>query len=404
MRFFYKVQKKNGEIMSGYLDSGDRYALAKQIREGGDLPLVVREAPIALATPAAVNAFLSHVSLREKVIFVKNLSGMLFAGLPLSRALSVLERQSGNPALKKILASVLKDIDRGQALSDSFEKFPKVFPQILVSMVRSGEESGNLPKVLAEVGANMEKSYILTKKVKGAMTYPLVIITAVVAVGTAMFIFVVPTLTKTFTELGAELPATTRAIVSLSDFLQNHFLLALSCLFGAGTLLFFLTKISIFRRALDFFWIKLPVIKDIAIPMNVARACRTISSLLSSGVAMVRAISIARDVVQNVHYKEALARGMDEVEKGVTLSQVFKEREKLFTPMAGEMLAVGEETGRLSDMLLQIADFYEADVDNKTKNLSTIIEPLLMLLVGAGVGFFALSMLSPLYSILDKIK
>ena len=335
MRFFYKVQKKNGEIMSGYLDSGDRYALAKQIREGGDLPLVVREAPIALATPAAVNAFLSHVSLREKVIFVKNLSGMLFAGLPLSRALSVLERQSGNPALKKILASVLKDIDRGQALSDSFEKFPKVFPQILVSMVRSGEESGNLPKVLAEVGANMEKSYILTKKVKGAMTYPLVIITAVVAVGTAMFIFVVPTLTKTFTELGAELPATTRAIVSLSDFLQNHFLLALSCLFGAGTLLFFLTKISIFRRALDFFWIKLPVIKDIAIPMNVARACRTISSLLSSGVAMVRAISIARDVVQNVHYKEALARGMDEVEKGVTLSQVFKEREKLFTPMAG---------------------------------------------------------------------
>ena len=404
MRFFYKVQKKNGEIMSGYLDSGDRYALAKQIREGGDLPLVVREAPIALATPAAVNAFLSHVSLREKVIFVKNLSGMLFAGLPLSRALSVLERQSGNPALKKILASVLKDIDRGQALSDSFEKFPKVFPQILVSMVRSGEESGNLPKVLAEVGANMEKSYILTKKVKGAMTYPLVIITAVVAVGTAMFIFVVPTLTKTFTELGAELPATTRAIVSLSDFLQNHFLLALSCLFGAGTLLFFLTKISIFRRALDFFWIKLPVIKDIAIPMNVARACRTISSLLSSGVAMVRAISIARDVVQNVHYKEALARGMDEVEKGVTLSQVFKEREKLFTPMAGEMLAVGEETGRLSDMLLQIADFYEADVDNKTKNLSTIIKPLLMLLVGAGVGFFALSMLSPLYSILDKIK
>jgi len=218
-----------------------------------------------------------------------------------------------------------------------------------------------------------------------------------------MFAFVVPTLAKTFKELGVELPASTKFIITLGNFFSDHLILSLLMIIGGGAGIFFLLKAKFMAKYVDFVVIRLPIIGNIAKELNTARTARTISSLLLSGVSITRAIEITEDVVQNVYYKAVLIKARDAVEKGAPFSQVFTQNLNLYPVMMSEMIQVGEETGNLSDMLLQIALFYEEQIEQKTKDLSTIIEPILMIIIGAAVGFFAISMITPLYSILDTI-
>lgn len=219
-----------------------------------------------------------------------------------------------------------------------------------------------------------------------------------------MLIFVVPTLTKIFKDLGTALPPTTQFVILISDAAKNHpilFLLGTALLIGIPVTLF---RMKRFARLADTVTLRLPVIGLIARKMNTARTTRTLSSLLSAGVEMTRAIEITKDVVQNSYFKNVLEKASTTVQKGGTLSEVFKAETKLYPVMVGEMIAVGEETGALTQMLSDVAIFYEDEVDAQTKNLSTIIEPILMLMIGGAVGFFAVSMLSPMYSLLDSLS
>ncbi|MGH7249940.1 MAG: type II secretion system F family protein, partial [Minisyncoccia bacterium] len=322
----------------------------------------------------------------------------------LSRALSVLKKQTKNSKMSNVLNSLTMDINSGETFSSALSKFPNVFSKLFTSMVHAGEESGNLAGALIDIATNLEKSNSLTKKIKGALIYPGVIMSAMVVIGVLMFAFVVPTLAKTFKELGVSLPLATRVLVFMGNFFSSHLLLTFVIIFSVAFCIYMLLRASFMKKYIDFVILKIPVIGNLDREINTARTARTISSLLLSGVSITRAVEITEDVVQNTYYKRVLDEAKDFIEKGAAFSKAFEAHPKLYPIMMSEMIQVGEETGKLSDMLLQIALFYEAEVENKTKNLSTIIEPILMIFIGAGVGFFAISMISPLYSILGSIN
>ncbi len=404
MKFQYKIQTKEGQIQEGVIEAPDRFAVTKQFREQGIIPLMVAEKKGALEINIPfINALFGKIKLSEKIIFTRNLAGMITAGLPLSRALQVLHKQTKNKKFQNIIDELMKNIDKGGTLSDGMAKYPKVFSTLFVSMVRAGEESGKLAPSLAEIGSNLEKSYNLTRKVKGAMTYPAVIVSAMFLIGILMMIYVVPTLTGTFKELNIALPSSTRLVIWISDTLSSSPLLVFLGLFVFVILIRAFVRAERTQPFIDIVVLKIPVIGNIIREMNSARTTRTLSSLLASGVDVTRALQITKDVVQNVHYKRLIQKAVDSVQKGVPISSVFKERVDLYPVMVGEMMEVGEETGKFGDMLLEIASFYEAEVEAKTKDLSTIIEPVLMILIGGAVGFFAVSMITPMYSLMDSI-
>ncbi|MDE2030770.1 MAG: type II secretion system F family protein [Patescibacteria group bacterium] len=404
MKFKYKVQKNGGGVLEGYKEAPDKFSLARDLREQGDTPIYIEESGTKEKTSILKMNFFGRVSLSEKIIFTNNLSGMLTAGLPLTRALLVLQKQNKNQTFNKILNSLIDDINSGNTLSDGMSKYPKVFSSLFVSMVHAGEESGSLPKSLSEVGLNLKKAYDLSKKVKSALIYPVIILCAIILIGVLMMIFVVPTLTKTFKDMGADLPASTKFIIWLSDTVSNHTILFLLFLLSIAAAIILFVKLRATQKYLDYLILRVPVVNNISKEVNTARTARTLSSLLSSGVDMSRALTITKEVVQNIYYKKLISQAITSIEKGSPLSASFKDNTQLYPVMMGEMIEVGEETGNLSKMLLDIANFYESEVDNKTKDLSVIIEPVLMLLIGGAVGFFAVSMISPIYSVMSNIK
>ena len=404
MLFTYSAKSKTGEIMEGTLDAIDRYALSRELRSRGYIPLSITEKEKGFVDKfLKLSDIFSKVKIGEQIVFTKNLSGMIKAGLSLSRALSVLKKQTKNPKLDKILTSIANDINSGETFSSALSKFSDVFSKLFISMVRAGEESGNLAGALSDIGLNLEKSNSLNKKIKGALIYPGVIMSAMVVIGILMFAFVVPTLASTFKELGVVLPLSTRVLIFLGNFFSNNLILTFVIIIGVAFGLFSLFRAQFMAKYIDFAILKIPVINNLAKELNTARTARTISSLLFSGVSLTRALEITEDVVQNIYYKKVLNEAKLAIEKGEPFSKAFEVHIDLYPVMMSEMIQVGEETGKLSDMLREIALFYEEEIENKTKNLSVIIEPVLMIVIGAAVGFFAISMISPLYSILGSI-
>jgi len=404
MRFFYKAQTLEGEIVEGEAEAEDRSALIEHMR--AEKKTLIFLEPIdkkGVEIVARINGFLSRVHLKEKIFFSRNLSIMLSAGLSIARALAILERQSKNEKLKQVLRGLAASITKGSSLEQAMAAYPDVFSALTIAMVKAGEASGSLPESLKIIAQHLEQSYVLQKRVRGALMYPGVIVCTMVAIGIIMMVYVVPTLSATFSELGVSLPITTKIIMGFSDFLRTNgivvFLLFLALL-GVG---FFVIKQKWGKSALQLAFLNIPIIRDLAIKMNVARAARTLASLLQAGVSMLDAVAITQDVVQNMHYKKVLGEARQKIQKGVTLSDVFSAHEKLFPVLVNEMVAVGEETGKLSDMLSEVAKFYEEDVEQFTKNFSTVIEPVLMVVVGAAVGLFAYSMITPLYSVVGSI-
>jgi len=403
MKFKYKEQNKSGQIIEGIKEASDKFFVAKEIRDKGNIPLSIDEYKEAGKFFLSKISLFNKISLSEKIIFTNNLSGMLSAGLALTRALSVLEKQSTNPGMIKVVKSLIDEVNRGGTLSSGMNKFPNVFSSVFISMVRSGEESGGLPRVLSEIGVTLKKTYDLNKKIKGAMIYPSIIIGTIFLIGILMMIYVVPTLTETFKDLGTELPGSTQFIIWLSDSLsENTLAFALIILAIVGGFIAF-ARLKSTQKYFDFLVLHLPIIGNLIKETYAARTTRMMSSLLSSGVDLSKALSITEDVLSNSYYKKVINGAISAIEKGIPLSVSFKDNINLYPVMVGEMIEVGEETGKLSQMLLDVAVFYENEVDDKTKNLSTIIEPVLMVFIGGAVGFFAISMISPMYSIMDTI-
>ena len=401
MKFTYKATNEEGEEYKGEVEVNDRFEVYAHVRKEGGVVVSIEEKRGGLGNinMDRINALISRVKQAEKIIFARNLSAMLSAGLSVSRALDVMERQTKNPKLNEIIHHVKEDISKGDELHAAMERHPKAFPKIMVAMVRAGEESGKLAESLKLVGEQMERVYILQKKIKGAMIYPAIIIVALFGVGMLMMIYIVPTLTQTFEELQVELPTSTKIIIGISDFLANHTFMAFGLIIASVVGFIYALRTDRGRRVFNTVILYIPMIKGIVKEANAARMGRTLSSLLSSGVQVVSAFEITEDVIQNHHFKNVIGEARERIQKGAQISVVFSEHENLYPPLVGELIAVGEETGKLPDMLTEVAQFYEGEVEQKTKNMSTFIEPFLMLIVGGAVGFFAVSMITPIYSV-----
>ena len=401
MKYTYTATNATGEEYTNTIDVKDRFEVYSAVRKEGGTVVSIEDGGggISSLNMERINAMLSRIKPQDLIIFTRNLSAMLSAGLSISRALDVLGRQTKSLKLKAVIKAVKDDIAKGSELHIAMQKSSDAFPPLMIAMVRAGEESGKLAESLKIVGDQLEKTYQLRKKIKGAMIYPAIIVTALLIVGALMMIFIVPTLTQTFEELEVDLPVSTQIIIGISNFLVNNTVIALVLLIGLIVGFIYGLRTTQGRRIWNTVLLYVPLVKGIVKEANAARTARTLSSLLSSGVQVVGAFEITEEVVQNHHFRGVLAEAREKVQKGAQISSVFAEHENLYPPLVGELIAVGEETGKLPDMLVEIAGFYENEVEQKTKNMSTFIEPFLMLVVGGAVGFFAVSMITPIYSV-----
>lgn len=397
----YKATHADGTEYEGVHEATDKFALYRDIKkEGGQVVSVTEEK--TKGTSSFHLPFFGGVKMHDKIIFARNLSSMIEAGLPITRALSIMERQSKGE-LKKVLQKLQEEISRGITLSEAMKLYPNVFSMLFVSMVKAGEESGNLILALKNISNQMEKTYQLNKKIKGAMMYPAVIFSLMAIIGVLMMVYMVPTLTETFKGLGIKLPLSTRIIIALSDAMKNYFLLMIVGVAGIVAGVYYGLRTVKGKRFSDFISLRIPVVGEIVKQVNAARTARTLSALISSGVDIVVAIGVTREVIQNSYYKAVLEETEKTIQKGEQISAIFIEHDDLYPLFVGEMISVGEETGKIGDMLSGVASFYEDEVDQKTKDMSSIIEPVLMIIIGAAVGIFAISMLAPTYSLVDAI-
>lgn len=400
--FIYKAKKISGEEVESRREAVDRFDLARQLRKEGYF-LVSHKKERVKGAGLRLFSLLGRVPLQEKMVFARNLAVMAGAGVSLIRALDILSRQTENKRFSSILTSLGAEIRKGRTLTQAMEDHPKVFSPLFRSMVKSGEASGKLEEALTLVGQQLERDYDLRRKVRGAFIYPAVILVAMVMIGIIMLIYVVPTLLITFEELEVDLPPTTAFIVFVSSFFLNHGILAsLLTTFFIGAL-WYLGSQESGKKIIGNLFLRFPVISGIIKKMNSARTSRTLSSLISSGVDIIEALDVTRDVIQNRRFKKVLEEAKEEIQKGNPISAVFIRHSNLYPLLVGEMIAVGEETGKLSEMLLRLATFYESEVADETKALSTIIEPVLMIVIGIVVGFFAISMIQPLYSVVGGL-
>jgi type IV pilus assembly protein PilC len=337
------------------------------------------------------------------MVFSRNLAVMIGSGLPLTRALEALAEQSSNRRFREIVLSIRQAVVNGKSFAEGLQPYGSIFGVLFVSMIESGEISGNLERVLKILSRQMKRDHDLRSKVRGAMLYPAIVVGVLVLVGVLMMIFVVPTLTETFTDLGIQLPLTTRIVIGTSHILLTYYVYLAVAVVAAVVAIYQWLKTERGKDMLSAITLRLPIFGPLVKKLNSARFARTLSSLITSGIPITKSLEVTSSVLGNTKFRAALAGAAVSIQRGDPLSGILKQHRDLFPPMVTEMIQVGEETGTISKMLLRLALFYEEEVTTTTKNLSSIIEPVLMVVVGTIVGFFAVSMIQPIYSGLGNI-
>lgn len=344
-----------------------------------------------------------RLSLKEKMFFAEHLAVMLKAGIALDKTLATLAEQAKSKSTRKILESIGNAVGQGQPLSQGLKEFEYTFGSLFLSMVAAGEYSGKLEEALKRLHQQMKKDYDLKSKVIGALIYPAFIIVAMIGIGAAMMIFVIPKLIPIFANFGTQLPLATRVLIFISQFVADWTLWIVIVLLVLG---FIFAKVVVRgpgRKFWHTFLLRLPVIGALLRNVNIARTTRTFSTLLGTDIAVVEALSITSNMVGNVLFKQSLKHCAEEVKGGASIASVLKSYPKLFPPTVHTMAMVGEESGNLKGLLEEVAGFYEEQVDATTKNFSAVIEPVLIVLLGVAIGGIAIAILTPMYSLMEQI-
>ncbi len=405
-KIFYTAKNYSGKTKSGEMNVKNERELADQLRADGFVLTSFKELETDKRNKAKVKLLdrFNTISLTDKLMFTRNLSVMISSGVSLSKAIKNISFQTKRKKFATILNEIYDEIQAGNSFADGLAKYPGIFDDLFVNMIRVGETSGNLEEVLNILALQLEKEHELVSKVKGAMVYPAVIIVAMIGIAILMLTYILPKMMSVFTDMKVQLPASTMVIVSISNALRYHgILIASSFIFLIIFLKFFLTTVT-GKKIVSFLAIKTPLVKNIVIKVNCARFARVYSSLLRSGVSAVESLKIISQTLTNYYYKSAIEDSVKQIQKGVNLSKAIAKKPKIFPVLLVQMVQVGEETGKTEVVLLKLAEFYEGEVSQISKNMSSIIEPVLMILIGSAVGFFAVSMLQPMYSIMDNIK
>lgn len=406
--FLYSAADQKGAVSKGERDAENEKILAQTLKQEG---LFLLEANLKETQNGTFASFdvgkvfsrLRPIRLVDKMFFARNLSVMIAAGLSLTKALEALGKQVGSDKFKAVITEVNDSVIKGKSFADSLRLHEGVFGHLFINMAEAGEASGKLPMVLRLVANQMKKDYEIRRRVRGAMIYPAIIIIVLIGIGTMMMVYVVPTVSQTIRELGVELPLSTRILVTTSDILVQYALLVVLGLAALVAGIWRGLRTETGKKLLDRVVLKLPVLSTLFKEFNVARFCRTLAYLITSGVPIVRALEITSSVLGNSFFRDAISRTSKDIQKGRQLHEILIEYPKLFDPVVVQMISVGEETGKISDMMLRLALFFESNVSHTTKNFSTIVEPVLMVFIGLVVGLFAISIFQPIYSSLGSI-
>ena len=346
---------------------------------------------------------LSKVPLKERLFFVQHLGVMLKAGISLSKAIKTLAKQTQNKYFKKILEDIGSQVEKGNSFAESLSSYKKIFGELFINMIEAGELSGKLEDVLDNLFTQMKKEHALYSKVKGALTYPVVILFAMFGIGTFMFVFIIPKITSMFDQMGAELPLPTKILIGISNGIANNGLLS-GTIFIVSVISFIkIIKTKKGKYLFQAFLLKMPIIAPIIKKINIAKFSRNVSSLLKTDIMIIKTFQITANVMGNVHYRDSLLAMSQQIKKGGKLSETIEQYPKLFNPLVTQMVAVGEETGELDSILEELAEFYEEEVNQIMETLPTIIEPLLILIMGVGVGAIAVAIIMPMYSLTSAI-
>jgi type IV pilus assembly protein PilC len=396
--FIYKAKVK-GKVQSGEVEADDKTSAVAKLKLQKIRPTLVKEKK---PQSAFLGPKVHKVTTRDVVIFTRQFSTMVDAGLPLVQCLDILGKQSDNPTFGEKILSVKSNIEMGNNLSESMRKFPEIWDQLYCNLVEAGEVGGILDIILRRLAEYIEKAEALKKKVKSAMVYPGAIVSVAVLVVAFLMIFVIPSFAAVFSQGGAELPGPTQIVMNVSDFFQNQWYVMIG-----GLIAFFFTfkKVYATRRGrieIDRMALKLPVFGMLIRKVSVAKFTRTLGTLISSGVPLIEGLDICARTAGNSIVEIAVIKTIEAIKEGETIAAPLA-REKVFPPMVIQMIDVGESSGSLDKMLAKIADFYDEEVDAAVDGLTALLEPMLMVFLGCVVGFIVVAMYLPIFKMGDTI-
>lgn len=393
MRIFnYTGKSKDGEVVSGEIEAENESAAARVLTSREIVPITIVEGV------KQGLSFFNKVSLKEKVIMIRQLATMINAGLPISQSLETLAMQTKDKNVQRILQSAVSDVEGGAQLSNAFSRFPDTFSAIDITLIASGETSGSLDKALLRMADQLEKEQSLIRKVRSALIYPIFVLVVVIVVVAVMVIYVMPQMEGLYSSFNAKLPFLTQMMISLSHFLARFAPFVIAIVAGATAYLAFAIRRPKGRKMWDQMKIHIPGFNQLLIRMYMARFSRTLSGLVASGVPLLDSLNIVSKAVGNVVYEEALRGSAEKVKSGVALSDTLRENE-LFPPVVPQMISVGEKTGELDGMLSNLADYYEEEVDEAVKNISDLIEPIMIVVLGGIVVVILLAIMMPIYNV-----
>lgn len=397
--YAYKAKDQEGKTQSGKVESRDVNTAVSVLRDRG-LVVIDIKASVDGGSFSTFTKYFQKVSLNDVVAFTRQLSTMISSGLPLTEALSILELQS-KPTFAKVIGDVLRDVQAGNSVGDAMEKHRQVFSDVYVSLVRAGEAAGALDDILQRLAINMEKQKEFRSKTRGALIYPAIVTVGMILVTLIMMIFVVPRLAEMYKDFDAELPLPTQILIGFSDLVNNFWYIFLIAGIGGFFAFRYWKNTPQGTLQYDKLMLKVPVFGKLRSQIILAETSRTLGLLISAGISLIEALEIVDRGIDNQIYRNGIQRAVKNVKKGMPFS-VAMTREEMFPPLLPNMIAVGEETGKMDEVLMKVASYFEEEAEQMIKNLTTALEPLIMIVLGIGVGFLVISIIMPIYNLTNQ--
>ncbi len=398
MKFYFQAKSLVGDLRKGHIEAINRDAAAAMLQAKGFVPISIEQEG---KTPELVKDF-QHlwegISLREVSVFFRQMATLIEAKVAIIYSMRAVADQTENVYLRTIIWDMVDDVEDGMTLSEAMSKHPDVFEPLSISMIQAGELSGNLERSISFLADNAEKNYDLTSKIKGALFYPGFVLSAAVVIGFVVSVLVLPKLTAVFKDLGVDIPWYTKILMGIGDFMSQYWWGVLFLLMGLvfGTMYYMRSEDG--KREWDIIKMKIPIVGNVFKYVYLARFAENLAVLLSGGIPIVRALVIISGVVNSTAYESVILRAADEVKKGGTMSSVFA-RSPIFPPIVAQMIKIGEDSGKISEVLKHIAVFYGKETDSITRNLSTMLEPILITFLGVGVAVLVFAILMPIYNL-----
>lgn len=397
-KFKYKGKTTKGEIVEGLVEALNEKEAVRILRERKLIPFFLEEK--GGSSFGSLFSIFQRVSSKDIAEFTRQLATMIAAGLPLTDSLIILQEQS-KPAMAKILADIVKEIEGGSSFYDALAKHSKIFSRIYLALIKSGETAGSLDEILKRMADSLEKQEEFKRKVKGAMIYPVIVITGMVVVIFIMMVFVIPKLTSMYEEFGTTLPLPTQILIAFSKFVRNFWFIFFALVGGAIYGFRAWRKTTFGRQQIDKFILKLPILGKLKTKIILTEISQTLSMLLAAGVPIIESLNIVAEAADNAIFENSMRKVAKEVEKGFPLTVTFEHFEE-YPPIFSQMVAVGEETGKLDEVLLKLSKQFEMESEVAVKGLTTAIEPLMMVVLGIGVGFIVISIITPIYNLTSQ--